>query len=211
MNTFFRKLLKKQKIKGKNNAILQDGSLHNVQYNVRGNNNLIEIKKGATLSNMMIYMRGDNHKLVIGENCAFKGGSVWFEDNNCHIEIGKDTTIESAHLAATEPGRKILIGDDCMFSYSIEFRTGDSHSIIDNETKERINCAQDIIVEDHVWIGAHSIVLKGVSIGGDSVIGIKSLVTKNVPPNSIAAGIPAKVIKNGINWDRKRLYEAFEV
>jgi len=194
-------------ISGKNNIVINKGVLINVKYDIVGDGNTIEIMKGAVLSNMMIYMRGNNHKLKIGEDCHFKGGSVWFEDKNCRIEIGEKTTIESAHLAVTEPDRKIIIGDDCMFSNAIELRTGDSHSIIDNHTKKRINPAQDIIIGNHVWIGAHSIILKGVTVSDNSIIGTNSLVTGNIPGNSISAGIPAKVVKTDVDWVRERIYD----
>lgn len=198
---------RKKPISGKNNIIVNKGTFFKVKYNILGNNNYIEIKQGSLLSNMEIYIRGDNHRLIIGEKCRYKGGIVWFEDNNCHIYIGRNTSIESAHLAVTEPNRKIVIGEDCMFSSDIEFRTGDSHSIIDNETRKRINWGQDIIVGDHVWIGAHAIILKGVIIGNNSIIGTNSLVTKSISNNSIAAGIPARIVRNNIDWVRERIYE----
>ncbi|MBN2779205.1 MAG: acyltransferase [Bacteroidales bacterium] len=194
-------------ILGKNNKIINKGVLLNVKYDIVGNNNLIEIGERAVLSDMKIFIRGNNHKLTIKEDCRYKGGIVWFEDNNCQITIGRNTGIVSAHLAVTEPNRKITIGEDCMFSTNIEFRTGDSHSIIDMETKKRINASQDITVEDHVWIGANSIILKGAHIENNSIIGTNSLVTKRIPSHSIAAGIPAKVIKNNIDWLRERTYE----
>ena len=197
----------KSPILGKNNVVINKGVLLKVRFDVVGNNNLIEIGKCSVLSNMMIYIRGNNHILKIAENCYYNGGSVWFEDNSCQVEIGNKTTIESAHLAVTEPNRKIIIGQDCMLSGEIEFRTGDSHSIIDNNTKKRINMAKNIEVGDHVWIGARSIILKGVNIGHNSIVGTNSIVTKNIPSHSVAAGIPAKVIRTNIDWDRERIYE----
>jgi acetyltransferase-like isoleucine patch superfamily enzyme len=197
----------KKPIKGKNNVIVNKGVLLNIKYDIIGDNNRIEIMYGAVVSNIRIFIRGNNHKLKIGENCQYKGGSVWFEDNDCEVEIGRNTTIELAHFAATEPHKHIFIGEDCMFSYDIDFRTGDSHSIFDTVTGKRINGAQNIEVGNHVWIGAHSIILKGVTIENNSVIGTNSVVTKSVPSHSIAAGIPAKVIKNNIDWDRQKIYD----
>lgn len=53
----------------------------------------------------------------------------------------------------------------------------------------------DIIIEDDVWIGANSVITSGVHIGRGAVIGAGSVVTKSIPPYTIAAGTPAKVIK----------------
>jgi len=200
-----RKLFKSP-IEGENNKIANNGTFVNVDLSIVGNNNFIEIKEGAVLSNVLIVIKGNGHKLIVEENCQIKGGAICFEDNNCVINVGKKTTIESAEIAVTEPNKKIIIGEDCMFSYSIELRTGDSHSIIDNISGKRINEAQDIIIGNHVWIGAHSIILKGVSIGNNSIIGTGSVVTKSIGDNSIAVGVPAKIVKNDINWKRERIY-----
>ncbi len=194
-------------ISGKNNVVINNGVLFKVRYDVVGDNNLIEIGRNSVLSNMTIFIRGNNHILRIAENCLYKGGSVWFEDNNCQVVIGQNTTIESAHLAVTEPDSKIVIGEDCLFSGEIVLRTGDSHSIIDNETKKRINLAQNIEVSNHVWIGSRSTILKGVNIGHNSIIGTNSIVTRNIPSHSVAVGNPARVIKNNIDWVRERIYE----
>jgi acetyltransferase-like isoleucine patch superfamily enzyme len=56
--------------------------------------------------------------------------------------------------------------------------------------------AKEIIIHDNVWLGAGAIVLKGVEIGENTVIGAASVVTKNIPANVIAAGNPCKVIRS---------------
>lgn len=53
-----------------------------------------------------------------------------------------------------------------------------------------------VVIEDDVWVGAHCIILKGVTIGARSIIGAGSVVTKSIPADCVAAGNPCKVIKN---------------
>lgn len=74
----------------------------------------------------------------------------------------------------------------------------DGHVVADG------NCigkdSKPIIIEDNVWIGARSIILKGVTIGKGSVIAAGSVVTKDVPANCLAGGVPARILKENINW-----------
>lgn len=197
----------KKQVRGNNNVISNKGVFINSKYDIVGNNIRVEVLPGAVLSDIRIYMRGDNHTLIIGERCCMKGGDFYFEDEHCTVSIGKNTTIESAHFAVTEPGRSIIVGEDCMFSTNIELRTGDSHSILDATTRQRINYAKDIMVKNHVWIGANAVILKGVTLGNHSIVGTGSLVTSDIPDNCIAAGIPAKVVKENIDWLKKRIYD----
>jgi acetyltransferase-like isoleucine patch superfamily enzyme len=193
-------------IMGKRNSIMSRGArLDNVFYDIIGDDNEIVIGPGAMLNRVRFYIRGSNHKVFIGSNCQFRnGGTIWFEDSDCQLSIGDRTWIEEAHIALTEPGSSIEIGKDCLFAFDVDIRCGDSHSIIDLSTGKRINRAKDIRIGDHVWLGAHVEVLKGVTIGPNSVVGIRSVVTKDVPPNSIVAGMPAEVIRGNITWDRDR-------
>jgi acetyltransferase-like isoleucine patch superfamily enzyme len=195
----------KSSIAGKNNKFVFKGNLRKCKIDIVGDNNLIEICEGAFISDNTIYIRGNNHHLKIGKNCRLKHTEFWFEDFECAILIGDKTSIQSAHLAATEPHSKIILGEDCMLSTNIEIRTGDSHSIIDLASNKRINIAKDVVLADHVWVGAKATLLKGVTIGHDSIIGTGSIVTNMIPPNTIASGIPAKVIKENITWARERI------
>lgn len=203
---FFILGLNKRKIKGKNYIQNRGALLKNVKLDIKGQNNEVVIDEGSILLNTKIYIRGNNHKLIIGKNIICKGGSLWFEDNGCSICIGRGTTIVSAHIAVTEDERKIIIGEDCMFSYDIDIRSGDSHSIIDLQSNLRTNEAENIYIGNHVWIGAHVNILKGVKINNNSVIATGATVTgKFNESNVIIGGIPGKILKTNIDWKRERI------
>ena len=89
-----------------------------------------------------------------------------------------------------------------MLSSGISIRTSDSHPIFDMITNSRINQPRSVIIGNHVWISAEAKILKGVCIGDGAIIGLGSIVTHNIPSNCIASGIPAKVIKQNINWNK---------
>ena len=92
-----------------------------------------------------------------------------------------------------------------MFSSGIILRNGDSHAILDVSTNKRINNANSINIGNHVWMGADSKVLKGSIIGNNSIIATGAIVSGNCSNNnSIYGGIPAKKLKNGIDWIRER-------
>ena len=57
-----------------------------------------------------------------------------------------------------------------------------------------------IKIGNHVWIGQGATILKGVTIGNNSIIAAGAIVTKDIPANCIAAGVPARVIKEDVNW-----------
>lgn len=175
----------------------------NIVIRINGKNNKIRISSGCSLRDVSIILNGDNHNLVLKEDVNIKSGLLWFEGDGNLIEINKNTTIEEATIAALEIKKKILIGEDCMLSDKIVIRNGDSHSIIDKLSGQRLNPAGDIIIKDHVWIGSNVTILKNVIIEENSIVGINSLVTKNINANSIAAGSPAKEVKRNINWKRE--------
>ncbi len=196
----------KKSISGNNNVIMNKGALiKKVNLNILGNNNLVEFGKDSKIANVEIQIQGDNHRLLIGENCYMGKGSFWFEDTNGEICIGHNTTIEDADFASIE-SVSVRIGNDCMFSFGIDIRPGDSHSIIDLTSNKRINPSQDIEIGNHVWIGAKATILKGVKIADNVIVGNGSMVTKSImSSNCIIAGLPAKVIRENVNWCRERI------
>ena len=194
-------------IKGTGNRTINKGRFEKVTFDIIGNNNEIIIGKNTSIHNTLIYIRGDNHRLVIGENCFMGKGEIWMEDDHGSLIIHNHTTIEHAHLAVTESHSSLEIHKDCMIAKQVEIRTGDSHSIMDMETGKRINYAANVILNEHVWVGAHAKILKGVTIGNNTVIATGAIVTSDIPPYSIAAGIPARVIKTNTDWKRDRIID----
>ena len=192
--------------KGKANKILAEGArLEHCKIRITGSHNRLIFEPGASVRDCEIEVIGDHHELYIGENVVLTQSILWFEDHHCQIRIGSGTTMQRfGHIAVTEPNRKIEIGRNCMFSFSVDIRNGDSHTIIENATGKRVNWAKNIQIADHVWLGANTQILGGATIGENSIIGIRSLVNSTIEPNAIAVGTPAKVIKRGFNWDSKR-------
>ncbi len=200
----------KRRIRGNNNTVSYNNAvLSSVVFDIEGDDNKIEIMDDCMLNNVNFHMCGNGHRVSIGRGCRFRrGGNIWFEDSHCSLHIGDNSTFTSVDFVLTEPNSRIIIGQDCMFSYGIDARTGDAHSIISRETNERINYAEDVIIGNHVWVAAHSILLKGTVIPDDSIVATGSVVTlKWDTKGIIIGGNPAKQLRSGVTWFRRRIYK----
>ena len=168
-----------------------------------GGGNFIEISKSTRYNNLRIVIRGNNNVVKIGENCLFLGYTcIYIEGDNNSVTIGKNLIAQPNLSLVLAEGTEIIIQNDCLFARDVKIRTSDQHGIYDF-CNERINLPQMVSIGNHVWIGAGSVVNKGAIIGNESVIGMCSLVTKRIPDNCVAAGVPAKGIKTNINWSRE--------
>ena len=137
--------------------------------------------------------------IIIGKNCSFLSKAT----SNL-IGINRPCILSTLTKDAT-----IIIGDKCGFSGTVvsaflsitignNVRCGANTLITDSDwhfDDPRSGLSKAILIENNVWLGEGVKVLKGVTIGENSVIGAGSVVTKSVPPNVIAAGNPCKIIK----------------
>ncbi len=143
-----------------------------------GNHNMVKIGSGCKLCKTnTIYIQNDGNKVIIGDNVTF--------DQDVSIVIGENTTCE--------------IGSECLLAKGVRIRTCDQHFIYD-ESGNRINRSQNVRIGNHVWLGASVIIMKGATVHSGSVIGMDSMVIKDIPENSVAVGKPAKVVRTGIHW-----------
>lgn len=153
-----------------------------------------------------LFKRRPCGKLVIGKNFSchntFSTNSIGLIQRSLfnisvtgsEIIIGNNVGISGSTITAST---KIMIGDNVRIGSGCLITDSDSHQL---QWEDRlINRGKigeaPITIEDNVFVGARSIILKGVTIGFGSVIGAGSVVTKNIPANCIAAGNPAKVIR----------------
>lgn len=157
--------------------------LKGCRFSIVGNDNVIKIGDMTAANKVLFCIENNNNHITVGSHCLFAG---------------------SAQLAAIE-GTDICIGDNCLLSGDIVFRTGDSHSMLDSDG-QRINPSQDIVVGNHVWIGYRAFINKGVRIMKDSIVGTGAVVTRKFDEGGIViAGVPASAVKRDISWDINRI------
>lgn len=166
---------------GENNRfILNKSSIRNTSISITGKNNLIHFEDGVSINNSTVTIRGENCKVSIGANSTFGGIRI--------VNVGCNNNIS--------------IGNRCMFADFIELWASDTHSIY-NSDGDFINPELPVTIGDNVWIGSHVKILKGITIGNGAIVGMNTLVTKNVMPKSLNVGNPIRCIKEGVTWSLK--------
>lgn len=158
----------------------------------------IDCGKGIRTIGKIIVFRTPESEIHIGDHCVFNSSSklnfrginhpciLQTGTNHAKITIGDHVEMSGCSIVCNESviiGNNVLIGANCQI--------GDR----DGHQNRYASKPEPIIIEDGVWLGMNVTVLKGVTIGKDTIIGANSLVTKNIPANCIAAGSPCKIIK----------------
>ena len=192
-------------IRGKGNKKNIKGVKVSTCIQITGNNNLVILEKNGLLRNSLIKISGNNNIVKICKEAFVSGAELWVEDNNCRMEIGENTIVaHHSHLACTEDGSNLIVGSDGLVSSYVQIRTGDSHSILDMNGI-RINKAKSVYIGNRVWIGEGARILKGVTLEGNDIISTGAIVTSSFGKNVIIGGTPAKILKENITWEYKRL------
>lgn len=139
------------------------------------------------------------NKTVIGKNCVLSAfEKVCNHSFSPEIVIGNSVNIgDDSHITAVN---KIIIGNNVLTGKKITI-TDNSHGnttlgFLNQPPNERIPYSKGpVVIEDNVWIGDKATILPGVTIGKSAIIGANSVVTKDIPENAVAGGIPAKILK----------------
>ena len=140
-------------------------------------------------------------RLSMGKNAKFN------IEGNFSVGFGSDIRIFDDGELSIKDGyfngfvqivcsKKITIGKNVAIARDVVIRDTDAHQIIGKDHKKQ----KEVTIGDNVWIGAKAMIMKGVTIGEGAIIAAGAVVTKDIPPHTIVAGIPAKVIQEGIEW-----------
>lgn len=123
---------------------------------------------------------GPGVRLLVGNQAVLELEDVYINSNSSivcykHVKIGKGTTI----------------------GWDVEILDSDFHRLI----REDFEVSKPIVIGSHVWIGSRAMILKGVTIGSGSVVACGAIVTRNVPKNTLVAGVPSKIIRQDVCWE----------
>lgn len=147
--------------------------------------------------------------------------------HGCEVRVGADSIVHDGQINCGDGARVILgdglnaawaawidarnggsieVGEDGLWSSQVRLATDDMHAILDVATGRRINIRGGAIrVGRHVWLGMDCILLPGVTVGDGAIVGIRAVLTADVPPNAVAAGVPARVVRQGATWSHDDL------
>jgi acetyltransferase-like isoleucine patch superfamily enzyme len=144
---------------------------------------------------------GSGLELQIGRQGRIEFGRfVWLGEGTkirCHegvVEIGAKTVIgQECTISAY---KRVRIGEQCVIADRAMFIDFD-HGVVEIERPIRQQgiYTRDVVVGSNVWIGYGACILRGVSVGDNSIIGTNSVVTKDVPANAVVAGVPARIVR----------------
>ncbi len=186
------------------------------------NEKITFIGDAPELANSSIFIHGDNNILVCEEDVRLvnsridfhQSNSILYLSSNAHnyqitlslskdsvCFIGKNNFFNGTTVIVASEAKNVIIGNDCLFSYSVVLRTSDGHAIYSTDDRNRLNHAGSIFIGDHVWLGQNSFIFKGTQVHSGSIIGAGSVLSnKTVPSNVTFAGNPARMTKQNTFW-----------
>lgn len=112
------------------------------------------------------------------------------------LTIGHGTNVNGLTKILVASG--VTIGRDCTFSWDVQILDNDFHTITVGGVEKPSKAP--ITIGDRVWVGTRAVILKGVTVGDGAVVAAGAVVTRDVPPKSVVAGLPAKVVGTADSW-----------
>jgi acetyltransferase-like isoleucine patch superfamily enzyme len=140
----------------------------------------------------LLFMDSESTLIVNGKFSIYSGSRVYI-NSGASLILGSGYINHNLNLSCFD---RIEIGEDVAISENVCIRDSDNHEILNSSHK----ITKPIKIGNKVWIGMNVTILKGVTLGDGCIIAANSLVNKDIPPFSLAGGVPAKVLKRDIMW-----------
>lgn len=171
-----------------------------------GFGNRLVVHEGARLGTLAVHFNCDNGYVEIGPSSGVPALSANLRiGQDSSVIVGRNVSCTSRVGMSAVEGTTIRIGDDVMFASENQLRCDDGHPIFDVRSGKRVNTSRDITLGDHVWIAWGAMVLGGTEVGRGSVLGMGAIVKGRFPNNCVVAGVPAKVVRRDVAWERPHL------
>ena len=163
------------------------------------NGALIAFGRNTFLGRVMIW--GNCPQIIAGVDLNLRGCVLNCGDQSQILMEGIGSISDDCTLNSRNGG-KIIVGSHALWSDKIRIYTDDMHAIRDSKTRIRLNAfGSTIRIQRKVWLGFETMVMPGAEIGFGSIIGARSVVTGKIPDHCVAAGAPARVIRENATWD----------
>lgn len=161
---------------------------------LRGNGKLfIGVKWPAYCFYQTLFSLWDRSCLTVEGDFRFYTGCKIVVSEDAQLELGSGYMNCNGSIACF---KSIKLGHDVRIADNVTIRDSDNHEIL----ADHHISTQPIVIGDHVWIGMNTVILKGVTIGDGAIIAAGSVVTQNIPPGALAGGVPARVIRQDVQW-----------
>lgn len=150
-----------------------------------------------------VSVRGGLGSLVIGNNSKFGyplapmlgNGSILLQPRTPTSTIRIGAQVSFSNNVSIVSVQEVVVGDRCLIGDLVTIADCDGHEIAPETRRRSVGKSGSVVIESDVWLGSRVIVTKGVTIGCNTVVGAMSVVTSSLPPNCVAAGVPATVIR----------------
>lgn len=151
---------------------------------------------------------GEVIKDLFGKSDGAFVNPPFYCDYGTHIEVGKN--FFANYNCTILDVAKVKIGDNCQMAPNVSIYTA-GHPIHPVSRNSLYEYGKEVIIGDNVWIGGNAVICPGVHIGDNVVIGAGSVVTKDIPDWSLAAGNPCRVLRQITDDDKKKLFRDEEI
>ena len=169
----------------------------------------VKLGAGCKFWKRTIFFLQPGASIIVGDRCSFRSDFssnligvnhrciVSTHSQNASIFIGNNCGFSGTSIGAKE---RIEIGNNVLVGANSTITDFDWHSLDPNDRdNQELVRSRKVVIEDNVWIGANCIILKGVRIGKNTVVGSGSIVTRDLEENSICGGNPCVIIKKIAN------------